>query len=267
MSLDRVGGTPMAHRRATSAIGLVGEFFALALDTGRALFRRPFQWRELLEQILFIARVSLAPAIMLTIPFLGVVIFLINELLMQFGAVDLSGGGVGLVVIREIGPIAAVLIVAGAGATAICADLGARTIREEIDAMKVLGIDPVQRLVVPRVLASTLVAMALNCLVCGVGIVTGYTLSVLVQGASPGQFVANLTLLTGLSDVVLSLIKAAVFGLAAGLVACYRGLTAKGGAKGVGEAVNQTVVLAILALFVFNTALTAVYLQLGNTPK
>jgi phospholipid/cholesterol/gamma-HCH transport system permease protein len=257
----------MARRRAASAIEPVGGFFALTLDTARALFRRPFQWRELLEQIVFIARVSLVPAIMLTIPFLGVVVFLINQLLMQFGAVDLSGGGVGLLVIREIGPLAAVLIVAGAGATAICADLGSRTIREEIDAMKVLGIDPLQRLVVPRVLASTLVAIALNFLVSVVGIATGYALSVLVQGASPGQFVVNLTLLTGLQDVVLSVVKAAVFGLAAGLVACYRGLTTKGGAKGVGEAVNQTVVLAVVALFVFNTALTAVYLQLGNSAK
>ncbi|MCW2717504.1 MAG: transporter permease [Pseudonocardia sp.] len=255
----------MARRSAVSFADALGSFIAMTLDTGRALFRRPFQWRELLEQIVFIARVSVGPAIMLTVPFLGVVIFLINQLLVQIGAVDLSGAGVGLGVVREIGPLAAVLIVAGAGATAICADLGSRTIREEIDAMKVLGIDPLQRLVVPRVLASTLVAMALNSLVSIVGISTGYALSVLVQGASPGQFMANLTLLTGLSDFVLSEIKAAVFGLSAGLVACYRGLTTSGGAKGVGDAVNQTVVLAIAALFVFNTVLSAVYLQLGLT--
>jgi phospholipid/cholesterol/gamma-HCH transport system permease protein len=257
----------MPRLNVVSAVEAVGDFLALALDSARALFRRPFQWRELLEQIVFIARVSLAPAIMLTIPFLGVMIFLVNQLLAEIGAVDLSGGGVGLLVVREIGPLASVLIVAGAGATAICADLGSRTIREEIDAMKVLGIDPVQRLVVPRVLASVVVALALNCLVSVVGIGTGYCLSVGLQGASPGQFFGNLTLFVGLSDLALSMVKAAVFGLAAGLVACYRGLTTKGGAKGVGEAVNQTVVLAIVALFVFNTALTAVYLQLGNTSR
>ncbi|MCW2903792.1 MAG: mlaE 5, partial [Streptosporangiaceae bacterium] len=119
----------MARRRVASVIDPLGGFFAMSLDTARAGFRRPFQWRELLEQIVFIARVSLVPAIMLTIPFLGVVIFLINQLLLQIGAVDISGAGVGLAVVREIGPLAAVLIVAGAGATAICADLGSRTIR------------------------------------------------------------------------------------------------------------------------------------------
>lgn len=255
------------RRSVTSVFEPIGSFVSMTLDTTKACLRRPFQWREMLEQVVFIARVSLVPAIMLTIPFLGVVIFLSNQLLAQIGAVDLSGAGVGLAVVREIGPLAAVLVVAGAGSTAICADLGSRTIREEIDALKVLGIDPLHRLVVPRVIASMLVAVALSCLVTVMGIAVGYVLSVLAQGASPGVFVANLTLLTDLSDVVLGLVKAAVFGSIAGMVACFRGLTTKGGPKGVGEAVNQTVVLAIVALFIFNTALSAIYLQLGNTAK
>jgi phospholipid/cholesterol/gamma-HCH transport system permease protein len=235
----------------------------MCLDTGLALFKRPFQTQEFLQQTVFIASVSLVPAIMLTIPFLGVVIFLINQLLAQIGAIDISGAGVGLAVIREIGPMASVLVVAGAGATAVCADLGSRKIREEIDAMQVLGIDPVHRLVLPRVLASTVVAVALNAVVSVVAIMTGYVLSVLIQGASAGQFVANLTLLTSLTDFIVSEIKAAVFGMSAGLVACYRGLTAGGGAKGVGDAVNQTVILAVVLLFFFNVLISAVYLQLG----
>ena len=85
------------------------------------------------------------------------------------------------------------LVVAGAGATAICADLGARTIREEIDAMRVLGIDPIQRLVVPRVLASTFVALLLNGLVCAIGIAGGYVFSVFLQGVNPGAFINGLT--------------------------------------------------------------------------
>jgi phospholipid/cholesterol/gamma-HCH transport system permease protein len=250
---------------AAKALRPIGGFLAMALDTGTALFKRPFQTQEFLQQTVFIAGVSLVPAIMLTIPFLGVVIFLLNQLLTQIGAIDISGAGVGLAVIREIGPLASVLVVAGAGATAVCADLGSRKIREEIDAMQVLGIDPVHRLVLPRVLASTVVAVALNAVVSVVAIATGYVLSVLVQGASAGQFVANLTLLTSLADFVVSEIKAAVFGMSAGLVACYRGLTAGGGAKGVGDAVNQTVILAVVLLFLFNVLISAVYLQLGIT--
>jgi phospholipid/cholesterol/gamma-HCH transport system permease protein len=248
----------------TRPLSPIGGFFAMCLDTFRAMFKRPFQLREFLEQTVFIAGVSILPAIMLTVPFLGVVIYLVNQLLMQIGAIDLAGAGVGLAVIREIGPMASVLVVAGAGATAICADLGSRKIREEIDALQVLGVDPIQRLVVPRVLASTLVAVLLNAVVSAVAIGTGYVLSVVLQGASAGQFVANLTLLTHLSDFVVSQIKAASFGLAAGLVACFRGLTTGGGAKGVGDSVNQTVILAIVLLFVFNVLITAVYLQIGS---
>ena len=118
-----------------------------------------------------------------------------------------------------------VLIVAGAGATAMCADLGSRTIREEIDAMEVLGINPVQRLVTPRMLASGLVALLLNSLVVIIGILGGYMFSVFIQDVNPGAFAAGITLLTGVPEVIISCVKAALFGLIAGLVACYRGLT------------------------------------------
>jgi phospholipid/cholesterol/gamma-HCH transport system permease protein len=254
----------MATRSPADAIRPVGGFIAMSADTFRAFFLPPFQLREFLQQTLSIARVSIGPTIMLTIPFLGVVIFLINQLLAQIGGIDLAGAGVGLAVVREIGPVASVLIVAGAGGTAISADLGARTIRQEIDAMRVMGLDPVHRLVVPRVAASTLVALMLNCVVSVIAICTGYVLSVAVQQASPGQFAASLTLLTHLGDLVLSEIKAGMFGLAAGLVACYRGLTTRGGARGVGDSVNQTVVLSVVLLSVLDVLLTAVYLQLGN---
>jgi phospholipid/cholesterol/gamma-HCH transport system permease protein len=253
----------MAALSASGVLRPVGGFMAMTLDTGRAAFKRPFHTSEFIEQVAFICRVSIVPAVMLTIPFVGFSIFIINQLLIEIGAIDLAGAGVGIAVIREIGPIATVLVIAGAGATAICADLGSRKIRDEIDAIKVLGIDPIQRLVLPRVLASVVVAVGLNCAVCIVGVATGYVFAVPIQGSSAGQFLSSLTLLTSPSDFVLSQTKAAVFGLSAGLVACYRGLTAGGGPKGVGDAVNQTVVLAFIVLFFFNTLLTVTFFQLG----
>ncbi|MBE9373316.1 ABC transporter permease [Saccharopolyspora sp. HNM0983] len=236
----------------------------MSLDTIRAVFRRPFQLREFLEQTVFLARVTILPCIFLAVPFLGVTIFFVNQLLAQIGAIDLSGAGTALAVVREIGSMASVLVLAGAGSTAICADLASRTIRDEINAMAVLGVDAIHRLVVPRVLATTLLAVGLNAVVCVVGISTGYVFSVLLQGASAGQFVANLPLLVGLADVVVGVIKAVIFGLAAGLVGCYRGLTVGSGAKGVGEAVNETVVLVVSILFVVNTIITLIYMELGG---
>jgi phospholipid/cholesterol/gamma-HCH transport system permease protein len=151
-----------------------------------------------------------------------------------------------------------VLVVAGAGATAMCADLGARTIREELDALRVMGVNPLQALVVPRVLAATLVAVLLSSFVITVGLVGGFFFSVFVQHVTPGAYVAGMTVLTGLPDVVLALVKAALFGLAAGLIACYKGISVGGGPAGVGNAVNETVVYTFVALFAINIIATAV---------
>ena len=205
----------------------VGGFFEMMLDTGRAAFRRPFQFGEFLDQTWMIARVSLVPTLLVSIPFTVLVAFTLNILLREIGAADLSGAGTAFGTITQLGPVVTVLVVAGAGATAICADLGARTIREEIDAMRVLGIDPIQRLVVPRVLASTVVALLLNGLVCAIGLSGGYVFSVFLQGVNPGAFINGLTVLTGLRELVLAEFKALLFGVMAGLVGCYRGLTVK----------------------------------------
>jgi len=243
---------------AAQPVRVLGGFFAMAADTVVAIGKRPFATREFILQCWFVARVSIVPTLMLSIPFTVLTVFILNILLVELGAADLSGAGAALGAISQIGPMVTVLVVAGAGSTAMCADLGARTIREEIDAMKVLGIDPIQRLVLPRVLAATLVALLLNSLVAAVGLAGGFLFSVFVQDVTPGAFVAGMTLVTGLPEVIISVVKAALFGLSAGLIACYKGLTVKGGPSGVGNAVNETVVFAFMALFVVNVIVTAV---------
>ncbi|AWK76603.1 ABC transporter permease (plasmid) [Rhodococcus oxybenzonivorans] len=253
-----------ARSWAESAVRPLGAFFEMCAATFRALFRPPFQWREFVLQSWFIVRVALLPTLLVAVPFTVLVVFTLNILLVEFGAADLSGAGAALGAVTQIGPLVTVLVVAGAGATAICADLGARTIREEIDAMKVLGIDPIQRLVVPRVLGSTLVALLLNGLVITIGIVGGFFFSVVFQNVTPGAYVSSLTFVTGLPEVIISEVKACLFGLIAGLVACHRGLTVKGGPKSVGDAVNETVVYAFMALFAVNVIVTAIGVKYGT---
>lgn len=254
----------MARRDLSGPLEAVGGLYAMSADAVRFAFKRPFQTREFLEQSWFVTRVSILPTLLVAIPFTVLVSFTLNILLRELGAADLSGAGAALGAVTQVGPLVTVLIVAGAGATAMCADLGSRTIREEIDAMEVLGIDPVQRLVTPRMLASGLVAFLLNSLVCTIGIMGGYFFSVLVQHVNPGAFVAGITLLTGVNEVVISSVKATLFGLIAGLVACYRGLRVSGGAKGVGNAVNETVVYAFMSLFVVNVIVTAIGIRFGH---
>ncbi|HXY63903.1 MAG TPA: ABC transporter permease [Mycobacterium sp.] len=237
----------------------VGGLFMMSADAVRFLFRRPFQTREFVEQSWFVARVAVIPTLLVAIPFTVLVSFTLNILLRELGAADLSGAGAAFGAVTQVGPLVTVLIVAGAGATAMCADLGSRTIRDEIDALEVMGVNPIQRLVTPRMLASGLVALLLNSLVCTIGILGGYVFSVFVQDVNPGAFAAGVTVLTGIPELIISGVKAALFGLVAGLVACYRGLTIAGrGAQAVGNAVNETVVFAFMSLFVINVVVTAI---------
>lgn len=239
-----------------------GGFYSMALDTFVLMFQPPFAWREYLSQAWFVARVSLLPTLMLTIPYTVLLTFIENILLTEIGAADFSGTGAALGSVRQIGPIVTVLVVAGAGATAMCADLGARTIREELDALRVMGVNPIQALVVPRVLAATTVSLALSASVILVGLAGAYFFCVYIQHVSPGAFASGLTLIIGATDVVIALIKAALFGLSAGLIACYKGISVGGGPAGVGIAVNETVVYTFMALFAINIVATAVAIKI-----
>ena len=169
----------------------VGDFVVLAGETFAAMFRPPFAWRELIEQIWFVARVSIVPTLVLSIPYTVLIVFTLNIVLIEVGAGDLSGAGAALASVTQVGPVVTAIVVSGAGATAMCADLGARTIREEIDAMKVIGVNPVQALVVPRVIAATFVALMLYSVVAVVGLTGSYFFVVYVQNVTPGAFAAG----------------------------------------------------------------------------
>jgi phospholipid/cholesterol/gamma-HCH transport system permease protein len=154
----------------TRPLAASGNLFAFALDVMKALPKRPFQIREFLQQAWFVASVTIIPTALVAIPFGAVIALQLGSLTRQLGAQSFTGSASVLAVLREAAPIVTALLIAGAGGSAICADLGARKIRDEIDAMEVLGISPIQRLVVPRVLAAMLIAVLLNGLVSVVGV-------------------------------------------------------------------------------------------------
>jgi ABC transport permease subunit len=253
---------PLLPDPVSRALSQVGNLFALALDTIRASFRRPFATRDLLEQFWFVTSVSWIPAMLVAIPFGAVIALQLGTLTVQVGAQSFTGAASVLAVVQQAAPIVTTLVIAGAGGAAICADLGSRTIREEIDALKVIGVDPVQRLVVPRVLACMGAAVLLNGLVSVVGVLGGYFFNVVVQGGTPGAYLASFTALAQISDLWVGLLKALIFGFLAGVIASYRGLNTRPGPKGVGEAVNQSVVVTFLLLFFVNFVITTLYLQL-----
>jgi phospholipid/cholesterol/gamma-HCH transport system permease protein len=179
-----------------------------------------------------------------------------------FGAYDRFGSIYELVEVREFAPLVVGIILAGAAGTAICADLGARVVREEISALSVMGVDPVKGLVVPRVLALICAAILLNI----VALVTGLlgAMLVLLQhhqpiGPAESDFFANATAL----ELAAATLKAAIYGSVIAVVCCYKGTNVSGGPEGVGRAVNQSVVIAFVAIgfidYVFTQTLLATH--------
>ncbi|POM25419.1 putative phospholipid ABC transporter permease protein MlaE [Actinomadura rubteroloni] len=259
------GGTAALRKFSDGATNVAikepGRFFALVLDTFRAMFQWPFQWREFIQQSWFIVSVTVVPTMLVAIPFGGVLSLQVGGLIRQLGAQSYTGATAVVAIVREASPLVTSLLVAGAAGSAMCADIGARKIREEIDAMEVLGINPLHRLVVPRVFACAFIALFLNGLVSVVGLMGGYVFNVVLQNGTPGAYLASFNAMAQLPDLLQAEFKAFLFGVTAGLVAAYKGLNAKGGPKGVGDAVNQTVVITFMLLFVENFIVSTLYFQ------
>ncbi|HVV18961.1 MAG TPA: ABC transporter permease [Pseudonocardiaceae bacterium] len=244
------------------ALRQVGRLASLGWEVLRYIPRRPFQFREFIQQSWFFASVTILPTALVAIPFGAVISLQLGSLTKQIGAQSFTGAASALAIIQQASPLVTALLVAGAGGSAVCADIGARTIREEIDAMEVLGISPIHRIVVPRVLAAMLVSILLNGLVSVVGVLGGYFFNVIMQGGTPGAYLSSFNALAQLPDLWISEVKALIYGFLAGIVAAYRGLNPAGGPKGVGDAVNQAVVITFMLLFLVNVVLTAIYLQI-----
>ncbi|MGH9297472.1 MAG: MlaE family ABC transporter permease [Acidimicrobiales bacterium] len=253
------------QRRPDTKLGSLvretGVMVATSLEAMRLLFRRDFPFAEFTEQCWFLARVTTVPLILISIPF-GIVIALqVGSLLQQIGAQDQLGAAMVLAVVREQAPVATALLIAGAGGSAMCADLGSRRIRDEISAMEVMGVDPIHRLVLPRLLAAMVVAVLLDGVVSVAGIAGGLFFGEQAIHVTSSSFFSTFAELAQLGDLWMALFKAAIFGFIAAMVACYKGLNAKGGPKGVGDAVNQAVVVTFVLAFFVNFVLTLIYFQ------
>lgn len=252
--------------RFVAGVGTTGAMILLAGDTMRALVSdiatRRFSWSEFLFQAWFMTRVALLPTILVAIPFGVIVSVQVGGVAQQIGASAFSGAVNGIGVLRQGAPLVTSLMIAGAVGSAITSDLGARMIREETDALKVMGINPVNRLVAPRLLAAVVVALLLNVIVAVTAIGTGFTLNVGGGKVASGTYLESFISFAQPTDLLLAELKAGVFGFIATIVAAHKGLGATGGPKGVADAVNQAVVLSFILLAIVNVALTQAYVML-----
>jgi phospholipid/cholesterol/gamma-HCH transport system permease protein len=259
-STERGTAQQMVVRTWLPARGLLEEIGDMVLLTSRTVasaLRPPYPYgEEFVWQFLFVLRMVWFPLLVTT--------FAINygapglqaaNFLRIFGATDRLGGFFVLAAIREIGPLITSIVLAGIAGTAITADLGARKIREELDALQVLGVDPVKNLVVPRFLALMLITGLFDLYALLFGIFGGI-LAAIVTGQPLGPFWATLFANATSTDLWGSVLKSTLFGAIIAIVCCYKGMTASGGAEGVGRAVNQAVVISFLGIGSFNYVFT-----------
>jgi phospholipid/cholesterol/gamma-HCH transport system permease protein len=248
-SLDAIGG--MYSMGAASIYGL-----------GSDIIHGEFQFAEFTERSWFLVNATLLPAMLVSIP-LGVAIALqVGALAAQIGATSFVGAADAIGVLREASPIVTALLLAGVGGSAVCAELGSRTIREEIDAMIVLGLNPLRRLVAPLLVAGVFASLLLNLVVIFMCIFSAYVFDLAALHGTKGSFFGSFTQFATMSDFVTSEIKASIFGITAVLIAAYKGLNAKKGPTGVGEAVNQAVVITGIVLFAINLIVTEIFFAL-----
>jgi phospholipid/cholesterol/gamma-HCH transport system permease protein len=246
-----------AFMPAKFAFTQVGDLVILSARTLRAAIVPPFPYgEELVGQFLFALRLSWFPLLVSTVALsFGAPGLQAANFLTLIGALDRLGGFFVLAAIRQIAPLVTAVVVAGVAGTAITADLGARKIREELDALQVLGVDPIKNLVVPRFLALMLITGLLDIYALVFGI-SGGIITELLYKQPLGGFFATLFSNASITDLWGSVLKCTLFGAIIAVVCSYKGMTASGGAAGVGRAVNQAVVISFMGVFAFNYAFT-----------
>jgi phospholipid/cholesterol/gamma-HCH transport system permease protein len=239
----------------------VGEVAFLARDVSRNLVRRPFEARLLVEQLDSIGVRSLN-VVNLTAVFSGMVLALqMGQFLGKFGAKIYVSRIMGLSLLREMGPVLTALMIGARVGAGITAELGSMTVTEQIDAMRALASNPIKKLVVPRVLACTLMMPVLTVIADAVGLFGGLIIAVAELGLTARYFYTSLLQNMVLSDLLSGLGKAVFFGYVISIIACHKGLTATGGADGVGRATTSAVVAAAISVLVSDFFLTKLFLS------
>ncbi len=239
-----------------------GGTLTLFLQTLTWAIRPPFRFAQFLSAFDFIGAGSTFIVALVGL-FTGMA-FTVSTIVgvRQVSAENMVGGVVGIALARELAPVlAAVVITARAGST-MASELGNMRVTEQIDAITTMGVNPVQYLVVPRVLASVVVTPMLA-LVFGIaGMGGAYVVAVLWQGLDPGLFFDKVQQFIQTSDIRMCLIKATVFGLLVSVICCKKGFHASGGARGVGEATAKAVVASIVVVFCADYILTTILTEI-----
>jgi phospholipid/cholesterol/gamma-HCH transport system permease protein len=229
-----------------------GGLMMLAVDVGRWSVRRPLRLHNLFAQLDFVGVGSIF-IVLLTGLFTGMVVAHQSSRAFElFDAESLVGPTVALTITRELAPVFSALMVTMRAGSAMCTELGTMRVTEQVDALETMAVNPVQYLLVPRVLAGLVMVPVLTMLFDAAGLGGAYIVSVSIKGLSAGTFLARTRQWLDPEDIFEGLIKGAIFGLAVALVCCFKGYNASGGAKGVGQATTEAMVASALSIFILD---------------
>ena len=254
-----------SQKWADASLGWIEQLAGMMLLTGKAAvatFTPPYSWTdEFIEESFLILRRCLIPMVISVTAFaFGAPGIQASNLTSIFGSIDREGAFFVMASVRELAGWITGMVIAGVGGAAICADLGARKVREELDALSVLGLDPVREVVTPRFLALGIITPLMNLLAILCGLFGGWMASVLVWHISTAGYLATFSSNFTLPDLLGSVLKTTVFGFIIAIACCYKGMNVKGGAEGVGRAVNQAVVISFAGIWVFDYMFTSILL-------
>lgn len=238
----------------------VGEITSLGVQTVQQTFRRPFEFRLLLVQLDQIGVKSLS-IVVVTAVFIGMVLALQTAYsLAEFGGKLFIGKVVSLSLVRELAPVLMSLMVGGRVGAGMTAEIGTMKVTEQIDALRALATNPVRKLVVPKVLATTIMLPLLTLIACAVGILGGLMIAVFNLHLSANYYLRSVITTLNYNDLASGVGKTFFFGFGISLIACYNGLRASGGADGVGRATTSTVVTGAITVLIMDFFLTKLFL-------
>src|SRR5437867_12268674 len=241
---------------------VTGEIGILSRDFFMQLFKRPLGLRLLVDELYSLGVASLSIT-NITLLFTGMVIAIqTSYTLAAYGAKIYTGNMVGLSIALELGPVLTALMVAGRVGAGITADIGTMQVTEQVDAMRALAANPLKRLVVPRLLALLIMVPALTLLAVVVGIFGGLVMARFDIGQTTDFYMAHVRGSLTIADFIRCLGKSPFFALTIGIISCYNGLHATGGADGVGRATRNTVVASCMTVFISNFFLAKLFLWL-----
>ena len=238
------------------------EFLLLSGRAFRNVFRSPHYYDDVLLQMDAIGVGSLFIVSLIGF-FSGVVMALqMSRALSQYGAQGQIGKIVAITLVRELGPVLASLLVAGRNASGIASELGSMRVTEQIDAMRALGTDPIQKLVTPRLIAMAVVLPLLTIIADAIGLVGGYFIATTMLSIPTSQYWTSAWQALEYNDLVQGLLKPFLFAIVIALVGCFYGMQTTGGTQGVGRATTKAVVVASVWIFVITSMLDPLFVNL-----